>query len=133
MFLGPMPFHRLPSVPRAPRRRARALAAALGVAAVAAFAAIGGCSLGNVSADACTKNSECEAAFGLGSECQDGYCSPVTNQGCNKKDANGNACYSCPPTTDKEFHTGCTDAQCAPFDPARITKANPDGSLPPLP
>lgn len=132
MFLGPMPSLLLPSDPRR-RGRWRGITALLTVAAITGISAVSACSLGNVTADPCTKNSECEAAFGLGSECKDGYCTPVTNTGCNAKDANGNACYSCPPTTDVEFHNGCTDAQCAPFDPARVTKANPDGSLPPLP
>jgi ABC-type branched-subunit amino acid transport system substrate-binding protein len=41
------------------------LAAALGA----------GCSLGNISVDACTSDASCQAAFGLGSACQDGWCS----------------------------------------------------------
>lgn len=121
---------RLASFSHRPRWRSR-LAATAWVGALAAL--VSACSLGNISADPCTKNSECEAAFGLGSECKDGYCTTVVNQGCNKTDANGNACFSCPPTSDKEFHNGCTDAQCAPFDAKRLTKLNPDGSLPKLP
>lgn len=108
-------------------------ATAVGGAAITWMVVSSACSLGNVSADPCTKNVECETAFGIGSECKDGYCTPVTNTGCNEKDANGNACFSCPPTTDQEFHNGCTDAQCVPFDNARVTKLNSDGSLPPLP
>lgn len=109
------------------------ITSALGGAAIIWMLASSACSLGNVSADPCTKNVECETAFGIGSECKDGYCTAVTNQGCNEKDANGNPCFSCPPTSDKEFHNGCTDAQCTPFDNSRLTKLNTDGSLPPLP
>lgn len=125
-----------PSTRRSGHARAharRGLAAAAAAAAILLLGLSSACSLGNISADPCTTNIECETAFGAGSQCKDGYCTPVTNQGCNSQDANGNACYSCPPTKDVEFHNGCTDAQCSPFDKARLTKLNPDGSLPALP
>jgi ABC-type branched-subunit amino acid transport system substrate-binding protein len=33
-----------------------------------------GCSLGNISVEECNEDSQCEDAFGLGSSCEDGYC-----------------------------------------------------------
>jgi ABC-type branched-subunit amino acid transport system substrate-binding protein len=48
------------------------LPAALTVLALGAAAH--GCSLGNIAQDDCPSNTECEAAFGLGSACVEGYC-----------------------------------------------------------
>ncbi|NUQ76754.1 MAG: ABC transporter substrate-binding protein [Polyangiaceae bacterium] len=43
--------------------------------ALAAFAAAPGCSLSNIAQDDCSSNADCEAAFGFGSTCVEGYCS----------------------------------------------------------
>lgn len=43
-------------------------------------------------------------------------------------------CYSCEPTDEGQFLNACNELGCVPFDNrARITRLNPDGSLPPLP
>ncbi len=55
------------------KRRVVGVAAAA-VAIVAAMSS-SGCSLSNISVDACTSNAECESVFGLGSVCGDGFCS----------------------------------------------------------
>ena len=79
-----------------PARRAaaaaRVAAAGLGLAG-AALAAAGGCSLSNVSHDACEASAECEAAFGVGSACEEGYCSEpgacTTGHDCRKAHGGG--------------------------------------------
>jgi ABC-type branched-subunit amino acid transport system substrate-binding protein len=74
---------------------ARSLAAAgllLGTAALGS-----GCSLGNIAVDACTTDASCQAAFGLGSSCQDGWCSepPICQNGhdCRRR-FGGGACLA---------------------------------------
>jgi hypothetical protein len=120
---------------RGARKRRGALAAlALGGGIFVAIF-VTACSLANVKADPCTGDAQCAAAFGAGSTCQQGYC---TNPGgmtdCNTTGVDGRACYSCPPMTQAEFHTACTNASCQSFDNAtRLTKLLPDGGLPPLP
>jgi len=43
-------------------------------------------------------------------------------------------CYSCEPTDEGQLLNACNELGCVPFDNrARITRLNPDGSLPPLP
>jgi len=43
-------------------------------------------------------------------------------------------CYPCAPKKDPQFLNACTSSQCIPFDDTvRVTKANPDGALPPVP
>ena len=91
---------------------------------------LAGCSLGNISPDACTKDSECAALFGAASRCDNGYCSG--DPSCDQS-VDGHACFSCPPTAHSEFLNACTDASCVPFDTKRLTKLGPDGKLPPLP
>lgn len=82
---------------RAPRRpSAIALGAALlFLAAIALGFGAPGCSLGNVAQDDCEKDSECVAAFGLGSKCADGFCSApakcATGHDCRAQ-AGGGAC-----------------------------------------
>lgn len=72
------------------RTLARAALATLGIAALPA-----GCSLGNVSHDACSTDVECATAFGVGSACHDGYCSDAgkcqTGHDC-RKSFGGGAC-----------------------------------------
>jgi len=110
-------------------RRGRAL---LGLAAALAIAAAA-CSLGNVSHDDCTGDAQCSAAFGAGSRCDQGFCSPATSPGCQKTGADGRACFGCAPKTAGDFLNACSDATCSPFDDKRLTKLTPDGGLPPLP
>jgi ABC-type branched-subunit amino acid transport system substrate-binding protein len=38
-----------------------------------------GCSLGNISFDDCVQDDECNDAFGVGSACDDGFCTPPTS------------------------------------------------------
>lgn len=56
-----------------------------------------GCSLGNVTRQDCTSDTQCGAAFGLGSTCSDGYCSDAaacaTGHDCRKA-AGGGACVT---------------------------------------
>jgi hypothetical protein len=115
------------------RLRWRVVAGGLAVAVAAAILA-SACSLGNIHHDACKSDAQCETAFGAGSKCSDGYCTPVHDQGCQQKGPDGRACYACPPQTVLDFENACTSAQCAPFDNKnRLTKLNPDGTLPSLP
>jgi branched-chain amino acid transport system substrate-binding protein len=73
--------------------RLRSFLAALPVLALGAVAP--GCSLGNVTQDDCESSSECEALFGLGSACAEGYCSApkacVTGHDCRRM-FGGGAC-----------------------------------------
>jgi hypothetical protein len=106
-----------------------ALAAAVSAAIVAAS-----CSLGNVAHDDCTSDSQCAAAFGGGSRCEQGYCTESASPGCQKTGADGRACFGCAPKVTADFQNACTDATCAPFDDEkRLTRRKPDGGLPPLP
>jgi hypothetical protein len=130
-------------------RRPRVLAwlgAALALATTAA-----GCSLGNLSPDACEQSGECVALFGAGSECVNGYCSDQVKctddadcaagtcrggfcaVGSCEGAVSGRPCFACAPETRTEFLNACTNATCVPFDKARITKLPPDGTLPPVP
>jgi hypothetical protein len=123
-----------------------ALSFLLALGAIAA-----GCSLGNVTHDACKSSAECVAAFGAGSTCSEGYCSDAmkctsdaecTNGVCKdgfcapiecNSQLNGVPCYQCKPSKPLEFENACTSAQCTPFDRTRLTKIGADGKLPPLP
>lgn len=62
--------------------------AAMLVAAVTGLGVAGGCSLGNVSRDDCTTDDQCAAAFGLGSVCDQGFCTEpagcTTGHDCRK-------------------------------------------------
>jgi hypothetical protein len=42
-------------------------------------------------------------------------------------------CFRCTPTSDPELLSACTDSTCIPFDNARLTNLNSDGTLKPLP
>ena len=42
-------------------------------------------------------------------------------------------CFQCTATTDQEIRSACTDSLCIPFDNARLTNLNLDGTLKPLP
>ncbi len=140
---------RKPSIPKRPAGRSRVFAwlgAALALAALPA-----GCSLGNLSPDACGQSGECSALFGTGSECVQGYCTdPVKCAGdadcaegacrggfCSVASCegavSGRPCWACAPESRLEFLNACTNATCVPFDKARVTKLLPDGSLPPVP
>jgi hypothetical protein len=45
-----------------------------------------------------------------------------------------NGCFACPPSSDYEFLSACSDAICVPFDNrGRLANLNEDGSLKPLP
>jgi hypothetical protein len=45
-----------------------------------------------------------------------------------------NGCFQCLPTTDIQFASACSDAQCQPFDNrTRLKNLRPDGGLSPLP
>lgn len=102
---------------------------------IAAGLALASCSLGNIVYDDCTSDAQCATAFGAGSRCETGFCTPAGgSSGCEKKAADGHACFSCAPKTTTDFENACTDASCAPFDDAaRLTKLTADGGLPPLP
>jgi hypothetical protein len=50
---------------------------------------------------------------------------------CKLEPTGADGCFNCP-TTDAEFHNRCADGTCVPFDNKRLTKLNPDGSLPEL-
>lgn len=92
------------------------------------------CSLGNIARVDCTGDAQCASAFGAGSRCEAGYCTPASSAGCDQTNAAGKACYGCAPETTPQFQNACTEAACAPFDDAkRLTKLTPDGGLPPLP
>ncbi len=52
---------------------------ALAAVVVACGAAIAGCSLTNIVVDECSDDDECADAFGIGSQCLDGYCSEPTS------------------------------------------------------
>ena len=67
---------KLPSLlrPRSAPNGARALRAAM-LVALGLGAAPASCSLSNVAHDACEEDVECAAAFGVGSTCNEGYCS----------------------------------------------------------
>ena len=114
------------------RRHLRAKTAG-GVALAALATLVLACSLGNVHQDDCKSDSQCATAFGAGSKCSSGYCTTPNNAGCQKKGADGRACFSCVPEVTADFENACTGATCAPFDSARLTKLEGDGSLPPLP
>lgn len=110
-----------------------------------------GCSLGNVTHDACAQTSECSALFGAGSECVGGYCTdPQTcsidadcqngtcrggycSTGSCEGEVSGRPCFACSPVKREEFLNACTNATCVSFDPARVTKHTPGDPLPPVP
>lgn len=80
--------------PSSPRSRAGAsLVAALALAI--AVAPSSACSLGDVKRDSCSADADCAGAFGVGSKCQDGYCSEAarcaTGHDCRRA-AGGGAC-----------------------------------------
>ncbi|MFO0587377.1 MAG: hypothetical protein U0441_07555 [Polyangiaceae bacterium] len=79
---------------RKPNPLARALGATI-LAGLAIGIAPTGCSLTNVPHDACEKDAECAAAFGVGSACNEGYCSDpgtcTTGHECRAK-YGGGAC-----------------------------------------
>jgi hypothetical protein len=53
---------------------------------------------------------------------------------CDNFDPASGNCYPCAPTIDPQFLNSCTNGQCVPFDDkTRVPRANPDGSLPPVP
>lgn len=140
-----------------PGRAAKRLVAcaAFGASLLALAGAAASCSLGNVAHDACETNVQCEGAFGLGSACQDGFCtkpSPcetsndcaamfaggacvngVCSASCDGTRADGIPCVSCPPSDPADMLNTCTDAACVRFDNTRVKKLGADGSLPPLP
>jgi branched-chain amino acid transport system substrate-binding protein len=59
--------------------RRNRLGAALGLLAILGVARVAiGCSLGNVTQDDCKDDAACVAAFGLGSTCDEGYCTAAT-------------------------------------------------------
>jgi hypothetical protein len=109
------------------------------------------CSLGNFSPDTCGQNVECVGLFGSGSECISGYCTDPkqceTDDECAQGTCrggfcsvgscegtqNGVPCYGCAPEKREEFLNACTNAACVSFDPARVTKLPPGGTLPPIP
>ena len=102
--------------------RARLAALAL----VVGGAALGACSVVVGGDDVqCTADADC-TRFAAGSRCVEGVCSA---QGCDGPDG----CFACVPTTPTELHNACTESRCVGFDPARLTRMNPDGTLPPLP
>ena len=107
----------------------------LALAATGALAmAAASCSLGNIARVDCTGDAQCAQAFGEGSRCEAGYCTPASSAGCEKTNADGRPCFGCPPKTTLDFQNACSEAACAPFDDAkRLTKLTPDGGLPPLP
>jgi hypothetical protein len=108
------------------------MAAAGGALVTAVIAAA--CSLGNIKRDDCVTNEQCATVFGVGSTCQNGYCTPAQNADCQSKNDAGIACFGCKPKEPAEFANACTSAECAPFDnKARLTKLPPDGKLPSLP
>ena len=79
-------------------RRTTPLARALGATIFSGLTigiAQAGCSLTNVAHDACETGAECAAAFGVGSECNEGYCSDpgtcATGHDCRAK-YGGGAC-----------------------------------------
>jgi ABC-type branched-subunit amino acid transport system substrate-binding protein len=90
-------------------------------AALAVVAALGaaapGCSLGNIAQDDCESSGECEAAFGLGSACVEGFCSSPkacsTGHDCRRM-FGGGACVN----------GGCVAA--LPRDPACSVTEPPD-------
>jgi len=143
-----------PSSPSArPRRRRRWLHCSLAAATLLVSAGVlPHCSLGNVSPDACLADAECVAAFGYGSSCLDGYCTPAaacvvdedcpigtcvdgfcSTTACESVGPNGQPCYACVPAKPVDFLNGCTDATCVVFDRARLTHLGPEGQLPDLP
>ncbi len=77
-----------------PNQIARALGGSI-LAAVSLWIAPAGCSLSNVAHDACEGDAECAAAFGVGSACNEGYCSDAgacaTGHDCRTK-YGGGAC-----------------------------------------
>jgi branched-chain amino acid transport system substrate-binding protein len=77
-----------------PNKLARALGGSV-LAAVSLWIAPAGCSLSNVAHDACEGDAECAAAFGVGSACNEGYCSDAgacaTGHDCREK-YGGGAC-----------------------------------------
>jgi hypothetical protein len=50
---------------------------------------------------------------------------------CDLPETGEDGCFNCP-TTDREYLNRCTTGDCVPFDNSRLTKLNPDGSLPDL-
>jgi hypothetical protein len=118
---------------RAGRRRVGATWAFLLAAVLATGAAAASCSLGNIARVDCTGDTQCAAAFGAGSRCEAGYCSAASSAGCDQARADGISCFGCSPKTTQDFQNACSEAACAPFDAARLTKLTADGGLPPLP
>jgi hypothetical protein len=109
------------------------IVAAAGGALTMAIVAVA-CSLGNIKRDDCVNSAQCASVFGAGSTCEQGYCTPTKNAGCESKNDAGIACFSCKPEMPLEFENACTSAECAAFDDkTRLTKLLPDGKLPPLP
>ncbi len=106
---------------------------AVGVGAgLVALGLLGGCFLGNVPVDACESDSVCVAAFGLGSECSDGFCTEPgacsTGHDCRKK-FGGGACVA----------EQCVDAlppdpngYCAVAEPAKLAGRGLTGAGSPL-
>ncbi|HZO12672.1 MAG TPA: hypothetical protein VFB62_05430 [Polyangiaceae bacterium] len=85
---------------------------------------LGGCSIGNISPDACETNDECVAGFGLGAICDDGYCAApppcVTGHDCRRVAGGG----------------ACIEGQCVaqlPFDPTGACSSFEPPNLPDLP
>lgn len=105
------------------RRLVVVLAAMAGVAVASAFGcnAIFGINDYSVVDDA----SATDAPLGEGGEAA---------VSCENYDPASGQCYPCEPKIDPEFLNACTDNQCIPFDDkTRVPRANPDGSLPPVP
>ena len=50
---------------------------------------------------------------------------------CDLPETGEDGCFNCP-ETDLQYLNRCTEGDCVPFDNARLTKLNQDGSLPPL-
>jgi hypothetical protein len=122
---------------------------------LASLTLLASCSLGNIHQDDCATSDECITLFGLGSQCNSGFCSTpppcqsdddcltqfgrgTCSQGvcagsCEGKRPNGSLCFACAPTTTDEYLNACTTAACEPFDSKRLTNLPSDGKLPPLP
>lgn len=50
---------------------------------------------------------------------------------CELPETGEDGCFNCP-KSDLQYLNRCSDGDCVPFDNSRLTKLNPDGSLPDL-
>lgn len=81
---------------------------------------IAGCSLGNVGVDACESDGACQAAFGVGSTCVDGYCSEPArcNSGHDCRAAHGGG--ACVEGTCRAELPADPVGACTAFEPADL-------------